>query len=260
MRLLILTAIVLTSLQAASAQEQPRTLLVDPLSSGNWAYHQIEILGDPEDISFDNRVVVKTPKSAEDSFHVPVLVDASKIADVRRIVLFVDYGPIPKILTYWPEKAEAKLSFRFKIDQATAIRAAVETNSGSWHIGSNYIDAGGGGCTAPAQAYVSDDWEQHLGEVHGLVWPDKGRVRMIVDHPMDTGLADGIPVFIIKKLQLDDMNGTRLAHIDLHEPVNEDPVFTFFFPKGQLGNKIRVRGRDNNGNKINAVLRSRLTQ
>ncbi len=99
-----------------------------------------------------------------------------------------------------------------------------------------------------------------MGEVHGLVWPDRGRVRMIVEHPMDTGLADGIPVFIIKKLQMDDMNGTRLARIDLHEPVNENPTFTFFFPKGQLGNEIRVHGRDNNGNEINAVLRARLTQ
>jgi len=191
---------------------------------------------------------------------VPVLVDATAIPDVKRMVLLVDYGPIPKILTYWPKQAEAKLSFRFKIDQSTPIRAAVETHSGSWHIGQTTIDAAGGGCTAPAAAYAADDWEERLGEVRGLVWRDRGRVRMVVDHPMDTGLADGIPVFIIEKLQIDDPDGNELAQIELHEPVNGDPVVTVYCPKGRLGDKVQVHGRDNNGNEIEATLRSSLTQ
>ncbi|MDD9911341.1 MAG: quinoprotein dehydrogenase-associated SoxYZ-like carrier [Ahrensia sp.] len=245
---------------SALAVDDTKVKLDDPLKTGMFAYHQKLILGDPDKITFDERVIVRAPVSAEDSLNVPVTVDATAIADVRRIVLFVDYGPIPKILTYWPQRAQPKLSFRFKIDQATPVRAAVETTSGAWHVGHTIIDAAGGGCTAPAVAYASDDWEEELGKVYASVWPDRGRVRMVVDHPMDTGLAGDIPMFIIQKLQLDDLDGTKLAQIDLHEPVNEDPAFTLYFEKGALKDKLRIHGRDNNGNPIDAIASAQVTQ
>ncbi len=240
----------------ALALDEPQTPLVDPFSSGMWNYHQVELLGDPENIQFDDRVVVRAPESAEDSFHVPVLVDASQIPDVKRILLSVDYGPIPKILTYWPEGAKAKIAFRFKIDQGTPVRAAVETHSGSWHIGGVEIDAAGGGCTAPAAAYANADWEERLGEVHGQIWPERGRLRMVVSHPMDTGLADGIPVFIIEELSVASPDGTELGRIEMYEPVNEDPAVTLYFEDETLGDHVLVAGRDNNGNEIEAVLQA----
>ena len=260
MQQMILAMLATTLAGSALALDKPRVSLDDPYKTGIFAYHQKMILGDPEVIRFDRRVIVRAPASAEDSFHVPVQVDATAIGNVRRIVMFVDYGPIPKILTFWPKQAKAKLAFRFKIDQATPIRAAVETHDGTWHVGHTHIDAAGGGCTAPANAYASDDWEEHLGRVNGLLWPERGRLRVVVDHPMDTGLADGIPVFIIENLQFDDIKGGKLAQIDLHEPVNEDPAFTLYFREGQLRQQVRVHGRDNNGNEIDAVLRARVTQ
>lgn len=257
MRILALLAILATP---AMALDEPQTPLVDPYASGMWNYHQIELLGDPADIRFDDRVIVRGPASAEDSFHVPVLVDATGIADVKRIVLSVDYGPIPKILTYWPQGAEAKISFRFKIDQRTPVRAAVETHSGSWHVGGTEIDAAGGGCAAPAAAYANADWEDHLGEVHGRIWPDTGRLRMIVSHPMDTGLADGIPVFILQKLAVTSPDGTALGLIEMYEPVNEDPAVTLYFDDQTLEDHVLVAGRDNNGNEVEAVLHAYPTQ
>ncbi|ASP19615.1 sulfur oxidation protein SoxY [Antarctobacter heliothermus] len=239
---------------AAIALDDPQTPLSDPMQSGMWDYHQKGLLGDPADIRFDDRVVLRAPASAEDSLNVPLLVDATAIPDVKRIVVSADYGPIPHILTYYPDQADAKLSLRFKIDQATAIRASVETHSGAWHVGSIYIDAAGGGCTAPAHAYANDDWEEKLGEVHGRLWSAAGRARLIVDHPMDTGLADGIPVFIIQDLSLQRDDGTQLARLELAEPVNEDPAFTFYFAKGALPASVKVVGRDNNGNRIRGVL------
>lgn len=260
MRNVIVFVLLVLFAPPAWALDDPKTPLADPYKTGMWSYHQVKLLGDPENIRFDDRVVVHAPQSAEDSAQVPVLVDATALPDVKRMVLLVDYGPIPKILTYWPGAAEAKLSFRFKIDQSTPIRAAVETHAGTWHVGHSAIDAAGGGCTAPALAYASDDWEEHLGEVNGQVWPDRGRVRVVVDHPMDTGLADGIPLFIIENLHLDDAAGQSLARVELYEPVSEDPAFTFYFAGEVLDQHVRVHGRDNNGNKIDAVLRSRLTQ
>lgn len=242
------------ALPLAAQAEDVRVPLTDPLKSGNWAYHQKVLLGDPADIRFDDRVRVTGPASAEDPFNVPLLVDASAIENVEKIVISADYAPIPHILTYYPGQAQPRLALRFKIDQATAIRAAVQTKGGAWHVGSTYIDAAGGGCTAPAHAYASDDWEERLGEVHGQLFAASGRARMIVDHPMDTGLADGIPVFIIRKLQFSSPGGAELARIELHEPVNEDPAFTLYFDPAVLPRALYVAGRDNNGNEIEAVL------
>lgn len=237
-----------------------KMLLNDPMHSGMWSFHQKAILGDPDSIRFDSRVVVRAPAYAEDSLAVPVLVDASAIPDVERIVLFADYGPIPEILTFYPGRAKPKLGFRFKIDQTTPIRAAVRTHSGTWHVGATAIDAAGGGCTAPAAAYATADWEEDLMKVTGAVWPESGRVKVTVDHPMDTGLADGIPVFIIKHVDVADEAGDALARIELHEPVSEDPTFTMFLREGERHESVRVSGRDNNGGRFDATLRPLLLQ
>ena len=237
----------------AFALDAPQTPLVDPMGSFQWDYMQKNMFEDPKDIRFDDRVIVLAPVSAEDSFHVPVQIDATAVPDVRRIIVAVDYGPIPKILTYYPEQAQAKLAFRFKIDQATPIRAVVETHAGTWHVGGTNIDAAGGGCTAPAAAYADADWEADLGKVYGRIWPEAGRVRVKVSHPMDTGLADGIPVFILEELGLQNDVGEDMAKLELYEPINEDPTFTFFFDSG-LERSMRVVGRDNNGNTIDATI------
>ncbi|MDK3073090.1 quinoprotein dehydrogenase-associated SoxYZ-like carrier [Sedimentitalea sp. JM2-8] len=231
-----------------------RTPLADPMQSGMWTYHQKELLGDPERIGFDARVIVSAPDNAEDTVNVPLLVDATQLDDVEEILIFADYGPIPHILTYYPGSAEPKIALRFKIDQATAIRASVRTSDGAWHVGSTYVDAAGGGCTAASHAYASDDWEQKLGNIHGKVWADSGRARLIVDHPMDTGLADGIPVFIIQSLDISDVEGAQLARLELHEPVNEDPAFTLYFPPASTPDALRISGRDNNGNVIDGLI------
>ncbi|MEO0386086.1 MAG: quinoprotein dehydrogenase-associated SoxYZ-like carrier, partial [Pseudomonadota bacterium] len=219
---------------AALALDGPLTPLQDPMDTGMWDYHQIEVLGDPANIRFDDRVKVFVPASAEDSTAVPVLVDATAVPGVRRIMIIADYGPFPHLMSYYPETAEAKIALRTKIDQATVIRAAVETESGAWLIGSAHVDAAGGGCTAPAHAYADADWEEKLGNIHGRIWPDTGRARMIIDHPMDTGLAHNIPVFIVEELNFAGPDGGAVARIELHEPISEDPSFSLFFEPGTM--------------------------
>lgn len=244
----------------ALALDGPQVALDDPFDSAIFPDRQVEILGDPANIRFDDRVRVRAPEAAEDSFAVPVEVDASGIEGVEEIVVFVDWGPIPKILSFFPGRAEPRISLRFKIDQATPIRAAVRLASGEWLVGGTRIDAAGGGCTAPAAAYASDDWADHLGEVQGRLWHETGRLRMIVDHPMDTGLADGIPVYIVEDLSLHGPDGAELSRIRLHEPVNEDPAFTLHFAQGVLPETVELRGRDNAGERIRATLRGALTE
>ncbi|WP_425093010.1 quinoprotein dehydrogenase-associated SoxYZ-like carrier [Tropicimonas sp. S265A] len=239
----------------AFAIDEVRVPLEDPMKSGMWSYHQKHLLDDPEAIQFDDRVVLHAPKVAEDTVNVPLLVDATALDQkVVKMVISADYGPIPHIMTYYPDTAAPKISLRFKVDQGTAIRASVQTEDGVWHVGSTYIDAAGGGCSAPAVAYANADWYDRLGEMHGRIFAGSDRARMIVDHPMDTGLAGDIPVFIIEGLALTDDAGTQVAHMDLYEPVNEDPAFTFYFEDDATPNVLHVAGRDNNGNRIKGTL------
>jgi len=57
----------------------------DPLRSFMWGEMHQRLLGG-EPFEFDDRVKVLAPGDAEDSMNVPVLVDASALPDVERIV------------------------------------------------------------------------------------------------------------------------------------------------------------------------------
>ncbi|NTV11949.1 MAG: quinoprotein dehydrogenase-associated SoxYZ-like carrier, partial [Zoogloea sp.] len=92
-------------------------------------------------------------------------------------------------------------------------------------------------------------------EVSGRMWPrSEGgeRLRMRIVHPMDTGLANGIPAFHIQDLRIADAAGAELMQIDLFEPVAENPVLTFDLPAGMAPERVRITGRDNNGNPVDA--------
>jgi sulfur-oxidizing protein SoxY len=245
----LLSDILVPQARAAAARAE-----ADPFRSFMWDYRRAELLGPETEVVFNPAVTVLAPPFAEDPFQVPLTVDARDVPGVERIVVFVDYGPIPRILTFHPEGAEARLSLRFKIDQATPVRAAALGADGVWHIGGALVDAAGGGCSAPAAAYASDDWEDRLGTVRGRLWRGAGRLRAIVDHPMDTGLADGIPVFIVETLTFASPSGVPLGRIALDEPVSEDPAFTLHYAPDTLPEEVLVSGRDTSGTMIRAIL------
>ena len=90
-----------------------------------------------------------------------------------------------------------------------------------------------------------------MGKVSANVWqhPQGNRLRVRVMHPMDTGLASGIPTFHIENLQVLDAQHKPLAELDLFEPISENPMLSFDVA-GQT--QFYLAGRDNNGNKIQA--------
>lgn len=229
----------------------------DPLKSVLWDWMKNAHFGKAK-VVFDDRVVVTAPALAEDSMNVPVAVSIEGLADVQEVIVLVDLNPIKKVLQFYPEKTKAYLAFRLKLEQSSAIRAAARTSDGVWHVGGVNVSATGGGCSLPSGASQNKLWESHLNEVQGKVFPlgaGSQRVRARIVHPMDTGLASGIPAFFIQKLDLSDDAGTRLMRIETFEPVSENPVFTF-----DIGNanadKLWLTGIDNNGNKIRAQIKS----
>lgn len=229
----------------------------DPLDSPRWEDMRKEFF--PQDqVVFDERVKVTGPITAENPLHVPVAVDATALPEVREVLVFADFNPIVKMLVFEPGRASASLAFRVKLQQSSPVRAAARTADGVWHVGGTWINTTGGGCTLPSTGSASPEWQKRLNEVSGRIWSSSeanssGRARIRLIHPMDTGLAAGIPAFFIQELDLTDPSGTRLMRIHAFEPVSENPLFTLDLPPGLADvSRIRVSGTDNNGNRIQA--------
>lgn len=229
----------------------------DPLDSSRWEDMRKEFF--PRDtVVFDERVKVTAPVTAENPLHVPIAVDATQLPGVREVLVFADFNPIVRMLSFEPGSAAARLAFRVKLQQSTPVRAAARTADGTWHVGGTWVNTTGGGCTLPSAGSASPEWQKRLNEVSGRIWSGSadrasGRVRIRLIHPMDTGLAAGIPAFFIQDLELTDPAGQVLMRIHAYEPVSENPLFTLDLPPGQSDlAKVRVTGADNNGNRIQA--------
>jgi len=231
---------------SAAASEVPE----DPLQSSQWRYMAAKFFRN-EPVVFDDRVKVEAPAYAEDSLNTPVQISASGLEGVEHVLVFADMSPIVRVLDYYPVKADPSIGFAFKIQQATPIRAAMKTADGTWHVGGAWIDAQGGGCTAPSVASANPMWETRLGETEARLWSTGAdeRLKFRVIHPMDTGLAAGIPAFYISELTIADADGQTLARITPHEPVSENPVFTVDL---DVDKPVTLSGRDNNGNRFSA--------
>ncbi len=227
---------------------------IDPLNSPQWGVMHQRFL-DNGPVVFDEQVEVLAPASAEDSLNVPVSFKATRLGKVDEIVVFADLNPLPLVLKFTPGELLPNLSFRMKLQQGSPVRVAAKTPDGVWHVGAVWIDAAGGGCTLPSVGTGSGSWASSLGHVSAKLWNRPGesnRLRVRVMHPMDTGLADGIPAFHIEKLQLKNSDTQQvMGGLELFEPVSENPMLSL-----DVGNQQRflLDGRDNNGNKIEVLI------
>ena len=250
---------------AALAQMPPAGSKTDPYPSSAWAgLHQQYLNGEP--FVFDDRVQVTGPAFAEDAMNVPLSIDAKALPDVTQMVVLVERNPIRKVLVYYPQAMLPRVSFHFKLEQASAVRAAAKTRDGVWHVGSTWVEASGGGCTVAGGSRKDGSWSRTLGQVSGRVFEpakrpraqslvpslpddDSRRLRLKVMHPMDTGLVNGIPAFYLNRLQVSSSQGEPLLRLELFEPVSENPVFSFDFPHPVPGALV-LTGSDNNGNRM----------
>lgn len=229
----------------------------DPYQSPMWDYvHEHHLDGGP--VAFDAQVEVLLPEMAEDSMQVPVSAYWKGEGQVEEVRIMADLNPIIRVLSYEPLNADPSISVRLKVQQGTVVRAAMRTTDGVWHVAGAYIDAAGGGCTTPSVSQQVASWEDHYGELWGQVWPENSttdRLRMRLMHPMDTGLSDGIPVFIIETVEVRDAASDELlGRLKLHEPVAENPTLTLDPHHTDAG--YRVTFRDNNGLKVEGVIES----
>lgn len=251
------------------AADLPTATAADPYQSYAWPeMHKFFLGGEP--VVFDPRVQVTGPAFAEDSMNVPISVSAAGLSDVTQIMVMVDRNPIRKVLVYYPQTVLPQVSFRFKLEQSSPVRAAAKTKDGVWHVGGTWVESTGGGCTVAGATRQDGSWSKNLGLVSARIFdtapvassqsadPRLGpspaaRLRLRVMHPMDTGLVGGIPAFYLSRLQVSDRAGTPLLRLELFEPVSENPVFSFDFPQRVPGTLV-LSGIDNNGNRVAAQI------
>ena len=246
----------------------------DPFASMPWPDMQREYLGPQARVRFDERVQVLGPGFAEDPMNVPISVRVDPaLGSIERIVILVDRNPIRQVLIYQPLLALPALAFRFKLEQASPVRAAALAADGVWHVGGVWVDSSGGGCTVSGASRKDGSWAQTLGEVSGRMFAAvaepaaassttpaamtsaaaAARLRLRVMHPMDTGLVSGVPAFYINRLSVRDGQDRELARLQPFEPVSENPVFSFDFAQAPAGG-VRVVGTDNNGNRLSSAV------
>lgn len=235
--------IALLSTPARAADRYPP----DPLGSPMWTAHARTLFGD-DPVRFDDRVRVLFPPIAEDQRAFPVAVDARGIAGVRRIVILADLNPIPIAIDYRPAAAAPYVAVRIKLDQRTPVRGAVQLADGRWLVSGGWIDAAGGGCSAPPVSRVRGDWSDHLGEIRGQAWPlaDGARLRLSVRHPMDTGFVANIATYHLDRLTVTGSAGAVLGDMDIWASVAEDPAITLM-PRAAAGDRLTIAARDTNG-------------
>ncbi len=225
----------------------------DPLDSPMWqSMHERFLAG--EDYVFDSSVNVSVPSYAEDSLNVPVAFSISGLSDIQQIAVFADLNPLPMVLRLRPVTVAPAMAFRFKLQQSSPLRVAALTSDGLWHVGSAWIDAAGGGCTAPSVGMASGNWTETFGTVNAGFFPRESgnRLKLQIMHPMDTGLAEGIPRFHIEQLQLRSLDDDSLmAEVELYEPISENPLLSF--DVGQISG-VALKGYDNNANTFSADL------
>jgi len=219
----------------------------DPLKSPMWENHAAWLFG-KQTVVFDPAVQVLMPDVTENQRIFPVTVDARALSGVQRIVVLMDLNPLPVAIDYRPEGALGYVSLRIKLDQRTPVRAAVLTADGVWHVAGRWIDAAGGGCSAPPVSRVKGDWAQHLGELRGRLWreAEDQRLRVLVRHPMDTGMVDNIAAYNLETMTVRSADGVMLGTMTINGSVSEDPAFTVLLPKETKG-AVAVHLADTNG-------------
>lgn len=218
----------------------------DPLDSPVWDAVVENYLKDYP-IVFDKDVIVGLPPVTEDQTQVPIMIDARKLGAVDEVMVIADLSPFPLTLKVRPKQAPAIFAFRTRIEQGTAIRAAVRKD-GAWRVGAQYLDATGGGCSAPPNVEARVDWDD-IGQMRARLWreaQDQLRLRLRIIHPMDTGLHKE-PAFFIQTVEIKDADGATLAEMDVHEPIASNPVFTLQFADPRRGDHVAVTAKDNDG-------------
>jgi sulfur-oxidizing protein SoxY len=187
-----------------------------------------EIIKDEKYIFDDMNIKIKVPLFADNPIQVPIFVDAKAIKNAKKLIIFTDLNPIPKVIDMDLLNLLPIVSLNIKVAQETPIRALVLDDKGVWHIGSNNIKSFGGGCSVSSVASSDTNFDKLLGKTKGNIFKTDGvyRLKTSIFHPMETGLVFGNSEFYINRITIKADNQI-LAKIDAYSSISENPRFIF---------------------------------
>jgi sulfur-oxidizing protein SoxY len=196
----------------------------------------------------DENIKIKVPAFADNPIQVPIFVDAKNIKNAKKMILFADLNPIPKIIDMDLKNILPLVSLNIKVAQETPIRALILDENNVWHIGSNNIKSFGGGCSVSSVSSTDTDFGKLLGKIKTEIFEVENntfRIKSSIFHPMETGLIFGTPEFYINKIVLKD-NENILSIMELFSPISENPRFTFETKVKSQNYKIEFSDIDGN--------------
>ncbi len=200
----------------------------NPISSPTFVDIINNLLKSEKYIFDDKNVTVKVPKFADNPVQVPIYVDAKKIKNAKRMILFADLNPIPVIVDMKLTGLLPIISLNIKVAQETPLRALVLDENNIWHIGSANIKSFGGGCAVSSTSSSDTNFDKYLGKIKGRLFKkgDITRIKASIFHPMETGLVFGNSEFYINKISIFAEN-KKLSDITTYSAISENPRFIF---------------------------------
>lgn len=201
----------------------------------------------------DQNITINVPRFADNPTQVPIFVDASKIKDARRVIVFADLNPIPEIVDMRLTGAKAVISFNIRVAQETPIRALVEDGEGKWHVGSANIKSSGGGCSVSNTPEQSKSFALLLGHYKSQVTHRDGayRIKFSIFHPMDSGLFFGNAAFYIERMALYD-GKKLLADLTTTSTISQNPRILLETKEGEGDYTVVLSDTDANEYRIPA--------
>ncbi len=208
-----------------------------------------------EEYIFDDKnIIMKVPKFADNPVQVPIYVNATKIKDAQRMIIFADLNPIAEIVDMPTTNLLPIFSSNIKVAQETPLRALIKDSSGLWHVGSININSNGGGCDISSQASQDSKFAEFLGQTKGQTFDKKDgvtRIKASVFHPMETGLIFGNSKFYVHTVEIKDGN-KLIDKIKLSPAISENPRL-IFETKSKFKN-LNILFRDNDANEFELEL------
>jgi sulfur-oxidizing protein SoxY len=230
-------------------------------SEDAWRSFRSDVFGERPIQENSSVMQLTVPSRAEDAALVPVELRAALPPDdprtIARITLIVDQNPAPVAASFrlGPDRREANLSTRLRVDAYSFVRAVAETSDGELHMTARYVKAAGG-CSAPALK-DQDESLAKLGEMRlrtlaslGESTPGHSRAQLMVRHPNYSGLQMNqitrhyIPAKFVDHIVV--MQGNELVfEMEGGISLSEDPVIGFDYKAN--GGTLHVRAKDTDG-------------
>jgi sulfur-oxidizing protein SoxY len=227
-----------------------------------WPSLKQSTFGDRVIAAEDGMVALDAPVTADDAALVPITVRVPPEVKqpLKSMTLIIDKNPSPVVATFTFGPAagtggERSISTRVRIDTFSHVRAILETEDGTLHMASKFVQAAGG-CAA-MQAKDPDTENEGLGKMLVKTFPPalstaplfEGQVML--KHPnsngmqIDIGTGGYIPARFVKEMIV-KRDGDLVFRMESSFSISTNPNFRFTFGRGG-DNELDVAITDTDG-------------